>query len=135
VVFLRILRIFRSDNVALRQKLHYCSQCCRSGSGQIRTFLVGSGRLGPDPDPDHSLNECPYINYFGACKRHKYFMNLCYLNFWFMNTGTLFRVRYISAKKISRRKLSENLFRSGSGSRRFRKSSPDTVKNRPDPQH
>jgi hypothetical protein len=59
-------------------------QCC--GSGRIRTFLVGSGyeRLGPDPDPDTILNKWPYINFFGVCKRHKYFRNLCLLTFWFM---------------------------------------------------
>jgi hypothetical protein len=28
-----------------------CAQCCGSGSGRIRTFLAGSGRLGPDPYP------------------------------------------------------------------------------------
>jgi hypothetical protein len=34
-------------------------QCCGSGSGRIRTFLIGSGsgRLGPDPDPDPGLNK------------------------------------------------------------------------------
>jgi hypothetical protein len=34
-------------------------QCCGSGSGRIRTFLVGSGsgRLGPDPVPDPGLNK------------------------------------------------------------------------------
>jgi hypothetical protein len=26
-------------------------------SGQIRTFLVGSGRLRPDPDPDPGINK------------------------------------------------------------------------------
>jgi hypothetical protein len=46
-------------------------------------------------------------------------------------------------KKIFRKKLAENLLGSGSGSgtgsgsgsRRFQKSDPDPVKNRPDPQH
>jgi hypothetical protein len=46
---------------------------------------------------------------------------------------------HISAKKISRGKLSEILLGSGSGSGtgsgRFRKSVPNPVKNRPDPQH
>jgi hypothetical protein len=42
---------------------------------------------------------------------------------------------HISAKYISRRNLAYNLFRSGSGSRRFQKSDPDPVKKRPDPQH
>jgi hypothetical protein len=27
----------------------------------------------------------PYINYFGACKNHKYFENLCCLTVWFIN--------------------------------------------------
>jgi hypothetical protein len=31
--------------------------------------------------------------------------------------------------------MNENLFKSGSGSGRFRLSDPDPVKNRPDPQH
>jgi hypothetical protein len=45
-------------------------QCCGSGSGRIRTFLVGSGRLGldPVPDPDPYLKKCPYINYFDVIK-------------------------------------------------------------------
>jgi hypothetical protein len=30
---------------------HNIMQCCRSGSGRVRTFLVGSGRPGQDPDP------------------------------------------------------------------------------------
>jgi hypothetical protein len=48
----------------LKCKLYYSyNQCCGPGSasGQIRTFLVGSGsgRLGPDPvpDPDPGLNK------------------------------------------------------------------------------
>jgi hypothetical protein len=42
-----------------------------------------------------------------------------------------------SSKKISDKKLAENLLGSGSGSERFQKSDPDPdpVKNRPDPQH
>jgi hypothetical protein len=32
-----------------------CYQCC--GSGQIRTFVIGSGRLGPDPNPEPDLNK------------------------------------------------------------------------------
>jgi hypothetical protein len=47
----------------------------------------------------------------------------------------LFRA-YFHQKKF-RKKLAENLLGSGSGSGsgRFRKSDPDPVKNRPDPQH
>jgi hypothetical protein len=43
---------------------------------------------------------------------------------------------YLHKKKF-RKKLAENLLRSGSGSGsgRFRKSDPDPVTNRPDPQH
>jgi hypothetical protein len=57
-------------------------QCCGSGSGRIRTFLVGSGRLGPDPDP--GLNKWLYINFFGVCNSHNYLRNLCCLTFWSM---------------------------------------------------
>jgi hypothetical protein len=44
------------------------NQCCGSGSGRIRTFLVGSGsgRLGPDPDPDPGLKNDP-ISTFLVC--------------------------------------------------------------------
>jgi hypothetical protein len=35
-----------------------------------------------DPDPDPCLNKWLYINFFGVCKSHKYFRNLCFLNFW-----------------------------------------------------
>jgi hypothetical protein len=45
----------------------------------------------------------------------------------------LFRA-YFHQKKFQK-KLAENLLGSGSGSGRFRKSGPDPVKNRPDPQH
>jgi hypothetical protein len=51
------------------------------------------------------------------------------LTFWSVNI--LFRA--FSAKKISRRNLTDNLFRLGSRSGRFRKSDLDLVKNRPDP--
>jgi hypothetical protein len=44
-------------------------------------------------------------------------------------------LEHIFIKKISRKKLAENLFRSGSGSGRFKKSDPYPGKNRPDPQH
>jgi hypothetical protein len=48
----------------------------------------------------------------------------------------LFRAyRYFHQKKNFRKKLAENLLGSGSGSGCFRKSDPDPVKNRPDPQH
>jgi hypothetical protein len=55
------------------------NQCCGSGSGRIRTFLVGSGsgRLGPDPVPDPGLNKWLYINLFCVYKSHKYLRNLC----------------------------------------------------------
>jgi hypothetical protein len=46
----------------------------------------------------------------------------------------IYLLEHISAKKILRRKLSENLFRPGSGSGHYQKSDPDTVKYRPDPQ-
>jgi hypothetical protein len=65
------------------------------------------------------------------CKSHKYFRNLLCLTFCTMNI--LFRAYF--HQKISRKKLDKNLCRSGSGSGRFRKSDPDPVKNRPDPQH
>jgi hypothetical protein len=110
----------------------YHKQCCRSGSGRIRTFLVGSGRLGPDPD----LNKLHYLNFFGICRSHKYFKHHCCLTFWFMKIlcGAYF------IKKISGKKFAENLFRSGSGSEsgtgsgRFQKTDSDPVKNCPDPQ-
>jgi hypothetical protein len=79
----------------------------------------GSGRMGPDPDP--SLDKS-YLSVIGMCKSHKYFQNLCFLTFWFI-------------KKVSRRKLAENLFGSGYGSGRFQKSDPDPVKNLSDPQN
>jgi hypothetical protein len=41
---------------------------------------------------------------------------------------------YIHTKKF-RKKMAQNLLGSGSGFGRFRKSDPDPVKNRPDPQH
>jgi hypothetical protein len=46
-------------------------------------------------------------------------------------------LEHIFIKKIFGKKLAKNLCRSGSGSvsGRFRKSDPDPVKNRPDPQH
>jgi hypothetical protein len=47
----------------------------------------------------------------------------------------LFRAYFEKKKKNFRKKLAENLLGSGYGSRRFRKSDPDPVKNRPDPQH
>jgi hypothetical protein len=46
-------------------------------------LLVGSGRLGQDPDP--GLNKLPFIKFFGISKSHKYFRKLCCLTFWFMN--------------------------------------------------
>jgi hypothetical protein len=61
---------------------------------------------------------------------HKYLRNLCCFTFWSMKL--LFRA-YFHHKKISEQKLEKNLLESGSG--RFRKSDPDPVKNRPDPQH
>jgi hypothetical protein len=50
--------------------------CC-SGSNPTVSVAdpVGYGRLGPDPDPDPGLNN--YLNFFGMCKSHKYFRNLC----------------------------------------------------------
>jgi hypothetical protein len=95
---------------------------------RIRTFLVGSGsgRLGPDPDPDFGLNKWPY-SFFGVCKSHDTFGNS--VSIWFMTIP--FRAYFRKTK--FRRNLAENLLRSGSG--RFRKSDPDPVKNRPDPQH
>jgi hypothetical protein len=93
----------------------------------------GSGPFwseGPDTNPDPGLNKLPYINLFGVCESHKYFRNLCFFTFWFMNI--IFK--NITAKKMSRRNLVENLVRSGSGSKRFQKSDPDPIKNRPDPQ-
>jgi hypothetical protein len=65
---------------------------------RIRTFLVGygsgSGRLGPDPVPDHGpgLKKWPNITFFGVCKSLKYFQNLCCLTFWFMTI--LFRAYF-----------------------------------------
>jgi hypothetical protein len=74
------------------------NQCCGSGSGRIRTFLVGSGsgRLGPDPDP--GLNKWLSINFYGVCKSHTYLRNVCCLTFWSMKT--LLRA-YFQQKKIS----------------------------------
>jgi hypothetical protein len=76
----------------------YLQQCCESGSGRIRTFLVGSGsgsgRLGPDP----GLNKWLCINFFGVCKSHKYLRNLCFKTFWSMKI--LFRA-YFHQKKFS----------------------------------
>jgi hypothetical protein len=93
-------------------------------------FLVGSGRLGPDPDP--SLKKLPYLNFFSMCKSQKYFRNLC-LTFWIMNIQ--YFLEHIFIKKNSQKKLAQNLCRSGPGSGRFQKSDPDPVKNCPDPQH
>jgi hypothetical protein len=86
-----------------------CGQCCGSGSGRIRTFLVGSGsgRLGPDPDPDPGLNKWPLINFFGVCKSHRYFRITCCLTFWFMNI--LFKAYF--GQKNFWRSLSEKLYR------------------------
>jgi hypothetical protein len=44
-------------------------------------------------------------------------------------------LEHIFIKQNFRKKLAENLLGSGFGSGRFRKSDPDPVKNRPDPQH
>jgi hypothetical protein len=45
-------------------------QCCGFGSGRIRTFLAGSGHLGPDLDldQDQDLNKWTNINFLGVCK-------------------------------------------------------------------
>jgi hypothetical protein len=57
-----------------------------------------------------------------------------FLNFLF-HEDTFYSI--FSFKKISEKKLAKNLLGSGSGSGRFQKSDPDpdSVKNRPDPQH
>jgi hypothetical protein len=52
----KLILQYRNDTVRSEQ----CCVSCR-----IRTFFVGSGRLGPDPDP--GLNKWPYINFFAAC--------------------------------------------------------------------
>jgi hypothetical protein len=52
-IFTEIIRLpFRNTGLkyTFSKNLLSSLQCCRSGSGRIRTFLVGSGRLGPDPD-------------------------------------------------------------------------------------
>jgi hypothetical protein len=45
---------FESIRQFLSLTSYSIKQCCGSGIGRIRTFLVGSGsgRLGPDPEPD-----------------------------------------------------------------------------------
>jgi hypothetical protein len=65
---------------------------------------VRSGPLWSDPDP--GLHKCPYINYFGLCKSHEYFMNICCLTFWFKNTP--FRA-YFGQKNFQ--KMSKNFLR------------------------
>jgi hypothetical protein len=75
---------------------------CRHPVLRIRTFLVGSGRLGPDPDP--GLNKLPYLNFFNMFKSQKYFKHLCCLTFWFMKI--LFRAHFHRKnfqKKVSRK--------------------------------
>jgi hypothetical protein len=90
-------------------------QCCGSGSGPIRTFLVGSGsgsgRLGLDPNPDPGLDKWPYIYFFEVCKSQKYFRNLFSLTFWFMK---ILSTAYCG-QKISRRNF-RTFSKVGSGS-------------------
>jgi hypothetical protein len=82
-------------------------QCCGSGSGRIWACLIvsRSGRHGLDPDS--GLNKLPvsYIKFFGVCKGHKYFRNLCCFNFWFMNI--LFRayLRHISDPDVFKSRI------------------------------
>jgi hypothetical protein len=99
---------------------------------------VISGPFWSDPDPDDwdqirilALINDPILTFLYMCKSHKYFRNLCCSTFWFMKI----LLENIFIKKISGKKLAENLYRSGSGSWHFRKSDPDPVKKRPDPQH
>jgi hypothetical protein len=99
-------------------------------------------RIRSDPDLDiwDRIRIMALINFtlsqvfWCVCKSHKYFWNLCCFTFWSMN---IHLIEHIFIKKISFKKLVNNLFRSvsGTGSRRFQKSGPDPVKNRPDPQH
>jgi hypothetical protein len=83
----------------------YWKQCGGSGSGRIRTFLVGSWRLGPDPDPD--LNKWLCINFFGVCKSHKYLRKVCWLRFCSMKI--LFRAYF--HKKKCQKEVGRNFIR------------------------
>jgi hypothetical protein len=61
-------------------------------------FWSGSWCLGMDPDP--GFNKRPYLNFFGMCKSHKYFRNLCCSTFWFMN---IFFRAYVHKKKFQKK--------------------------------
>jgi hypothetical protein len=65
---MKTLAIVRKQNVIGCTEGHNTSymQFCGSGSSRIRAFLVGSRRLGPDPDPD--LNKWPNMNFLVCVK-------------------------------------------------------------------
>jgi hypothetical protein len=92
---------------------------------------VGSGRLGPDPD-SALINDHIITFLVCVCISHKTLRNPWCLTFWFINITVPYFEEHLFAKKISRRNLVENSFRSGSRSGCFQMSNP--VKNRLDPQ-
>jgi hypothetical protein len=78
-------------------------QCCGSGSGRIRTFLVGSGSGRWDRiriQIRTGLNKWLGVNFFGVFKSHKYLWNKCCLTFWFMKI--LFKA-YFHPKNFQKR--------------------------------
>jgi hypothetical protein len=100
------------------------SWCCSGFSFsstvlRIRTFLVGSRGLGPDP----GLNKWPNINLFGVCKSHKHFRNRCYFTFWFKNICTFWRI------------FPSKQFPEETWPKIYLGQDPDSVKNLLDPQY
>jgi hypothetical protein len=114
--------VFKLATVALPIDANPCKQSCGSGSVRIRTFLVGSGRMGPNPDP--RLTRRPYLNFFGVSKIHKYryFRNLFFLTFSFMK---MLFIAYFHQKKFPKK----------SWLKLYIGQDPNLVKNCPDPQH
>jgi hypothetical protein len=104
-------------------------QCC--GSGRIRTFLAGSDPAVWDRIRILSVINGPILTFLVSVKA----LNTYRISVSYFFGSWLYFLKHISAKKVFGRNLAENLFRSGSGSGRLRKSDPDPVKNRPDLQH
>jgi hypothetical protein len=75
--------------------------------------MMSASVADPDPDPDPGFNKWPNVNFFGVCKSHKsLFLKFLGHDYTFYNI--------FPPKKKFRRNWAENLFRSGSGSGRFR---------------